>query len=58
MGRYEDACTDRVAFEVYGRKVQTLDLRRLIEVKRAAGRKKDVEAIVELENLFGGGRAA
>jgi hypothetical protein len=37
---------------VFDRLVRVLDLPRLIHVKRAAGRPKDMEAIAELEALL------
>jgi hypothetical protein len=40
------------AVEAFGQRVRCLDLRKLIEVKRAAGRPKDLEAIAELEALL------
>jgi hypothetical protein len=36
---------------VFGRRIQVLDLRWLIRVKRAAGQPKDLEVIAELEVL-------
>jgi hypothetical protein len=36
----------------FGRQIWTLDLRGLIAAKRAAGRRKDLEAILELEGLL------
>jgi hypothetical protein len=36
---------------LFGVTCRCLELRRLIEVKRAAGRPKDLEAIAELEAL-------
>lgn len=41
-------------FPLFGLDVRCLSLRRLIEVKRAAGRPKDFEAIAELELLLEG----
>jgi hypothetical protein len=38
-----------IELHVFGRAVKCLGLRKLIEVKRAAGRPKDFEAIAELE---------
>ena len=38
--------------EVYGIRCSVLGLERLIEVKRAAGRPKDFEAIAELEKIL------
>lgn len=40
-----------VEIEVFGRRCRVVALRRLIELKRAAGRLKDFEAIAELEAL-------
>ena len=51
-GTYESLLPDSVEIEVFGIRCRCLDLRRLIEVKRAAGRPKDLEAIAELESLL------
>lgn len=50
-GGYEDLVGDSVELDLYGRKVLCLGLEKLIEVKRAAGRPRDLEAIAELEAL-------
>jgi hypothetical protein len=50
-GRYEDLLARTVEFEIDGRRLRALSLETLIEVKRAAGRPKDLEAIAELEAL-------
>lgn len=49
---YEELLPSTVVIEVFGVTCRCLDLRRLIEVKRAAGRPKDLEAIAELEALL------
>ena len=51
-GRYEDLLPDTVEVELLGARCRCLGLRRLIEVKRAAGRPKDFEAIAELEAIL------
>ncbi len=42
------------AFEVtaFGSRIRCLDLRNLLRVKRAAGRRKDLEAVAELEAIL------
>lgn len=50
-GRYEDILADSVQTEMFGATVLCLGLEKLIEVKRAAGRPKDLESIAELELL-------
>jgi predicted nucleotidyltransferase len=50
-GRYEDLVPHAVALPLFGFQVKCLGLEKLIEVKRAAGRPKDLEAIAELEAL-------
>jgi predicted nucleotidyltransferase len=51
-GRYENLLPHSVTIEVFGVDCHVLGLRKLIEVKRAAGRPKDLEAIAELERLL------
>ncbi len=51
-GRYEDLIGSSEVVELYGQSVRVLGLRRLIEVKRAAGRPKDLDAAAELEVLL------
>jgi hypothetical protein len=51
-GKYEDLVPDCVALQVFGVTCQCLGLQRLIAVKRAAGRPKDLEAIAELESIL------
>lgn len=48
-GNYAALINDTIAIEIDGLSFRCLNLRRLIEVKRAAGRPKDLEAIAELE---------
>lgn len=48
-GTYEELRADSISIRLFG--VKCLGLDRLIEVKRAAGRAKDFEAIAELEAL-------
>jgi len=50
-GRYESLLPDSEAISVFGVECRCLGLDRLIQVKRAAGRPKDLEAIAELEAL-------
>jgi len=50
-GRYESLLPDSEAISVFGVECWCLGLDRLIQVKRAAGRPKDLEAIAELEAL-------
>jgi hypothetical protein len=51
-GTYELLVADTVTVTAFGVQVLCLGLRKLIEVKRAAGRPKDLEAIAELEILL------
>ena len=48
-GNYEALLSDAVKLKVTGVDCLCLGLRRLIQVKRAAGRPKDLDAIAELE---------
>ncbi|HYN42950.1 MAG TPA: hypothetical protein VE129_14320 [Thermoanaerobaculia bacterium] len=50
-GRFEDLWPSSFETEMFGVTVLCLGLEKLIEVKRAAGRPKDLEAIAELELL-------
>jgi hypothetical protein len=50
-GRYEDLLPHCATIQVFGVEVLCLGLERLIHVKRAAGRPKDLEAVAELEAL-------
>jgi predicted nucleotidyltransferase len=50
-GTYESLLPDSETISVFGVECRCLGLDRLIRVKRAAGRPKDLEAIAELEAL-------
>jgi predicted nucleotidyltransferase len=50
-GRYENLLPESVTVKVFGIDCHVLGLERLIRVKRAAGRPKDLEAIAELEAI-------
>lgn len=50
-GKYEDLLPYCVDVEVFGKANHVIGLERLIHVKRAAGRRKDLDAIAELEVL-------
>jgi predicted nucleotidyltransferase len=50
-GRYDTLLPDTIAIEVFGVQCRCLTLERLIAVKRAAGRPKDLEAVAELEAI-------
>ncbi len=51
-GGFRDLVPHAVVLRAFGRDVRCLGLRKLIEVKRAAGRPKDFEAIAELEIIL------
>ena len=51
-GAYEDLLPFSQEIEVFGVKCLCLGLKRLIHVKRAAGRPKDFEIIAELETIL------
>jgi predicted nucleotidyltransferase len=51
-GSFEDLLNDSVKVELFGTECLVLNLKRLIEVKRAAGRIRDLEVIAELEALL------
>ena len=50
-GSYEQLLPDAIRIEVGGVECLCLGLQRLIEVKRAAGRPKDLETVAELERI-------
>ena len=50
-GGYEALLSHSVEIEVFGLTMRCLGLEKLIEVKRAAGRPRDLEAIAELEAI-------
>ena len=51
-GTYEDLLPHCVPIQVFGVECRCLGLERLIHVKRAAGRPKDLEAVAELEAIL------
>jgi hypothetical protein len=51
-GAYEDLKPYSIQLNLFGHTCMCLGLARLIEVKRAAGRAKDFEAIAELEKIL------
>jgi predicted nucleotidyltransferase len=50
-GTYEDLLPDTELVQVFGIECRCLSLDRLIAIKRAAGRPKDLDAIAELEAI-------
>lgn len=50
-GRYEDLLAHTIAIDLFGVSCRCITLPKLIEVKRAAGRPKDLDALAELEAL-------
>jgi predicted nucleotidyltransferase len=50
-GGYEELLSHSLEIEVFGLTVRCLGLEKLIAVKRAAGRPRDLEAIAELEAI-------
>lgn len=51
-GDYEALLPYTSPIRLFGHQVRVVDLPKLIELKRAAGRPKDFEAIAELEALL------
>ncbi len=51
-GEYEDLLPHTEVLEVFGLPIRCVTLERLIQLKRAAGRPKDLEAIAELTALL------
>lgn len=51
-GGYEDLIPDCILLNPFGIPCPCLGLDRLIQVKRAAGRPKDLEALAELEAIL------
>ena len=51
-GGYDQLAASSIPIEVFGIGCLCLDLERLIQVKRAAGRPKDLDAIAELEVIL------
>jgi predicted nucleotidyltransferase len=50
-GTYEHLIDHSTEVDVFGIRCRVLDLDKLIQVKRAAGRPKDLEVIAELEAI-------
>ena len=50
-GGYDDLLPHTIELQVFGHSIRCLDLEKLIHVKRAAGRPKDLEAVAELEAI-------
>jgi hypothetical protein len=57
-GSYLDLLPDTVTVIIFGISCRCLSVERLVQVKRAAGRPKDYEAIAELEALLDERRAS
>lgn len=51
-GRYEDLLPHAIETEAFGIRFRCVSLRKLIQLKRAAGRPRDLNAIAELEALL------
>ena len=51
-GGYDELASETIEIEVAGVSCLCLNLDRLIEVKRAAGRPKDLETVAELEQIL------
>ncbi len=51
-GRYEELLPETIKIEIAGIECLCLNLERLIVVKRAAGRPKDLEVIAELQQIL------
>jgi predicted nucleotidyltransferase len=51
-GTYDDLLPHSITLSLFGVSVRCLGLKRLIDVKRAAGRPRDLEAVAELEALL------
>lgn len=51
-GTYEDLMPHCITIKVFGIECRCLGLERLIHVKRAAGRPRDLEAVAELEAIL------
>lgn len=52
IGTYDDAVVVSLEVDVFDRRVRALDLRALIQSKKAAGRQKDLLVLPELESLL------
>jgi predicted nucleotidyltransferase len=51
-GTYEKLIPHSVEMTLFGHGCRTVDIEKLIDLKRAAGRPKDLEAIAELEEIL------
>jgi predicted nucleotidyltransferase len=51
-GKYEDLLPHTISMDIFDSRCLCLGLERLIQVKRAAGRPKDLQAIAELQALL------
>lgn len=51
-GGYERLLADTLEFTLFGARCRVVTLEKLIQLKRAAGRPKDLEAIAELQALW------
>lgn len=51
-GTYEQLLPQTIVVEIFGAEMRVVTLERLIQLKRAAGRPKDLEAIAELTALL------
>jgi predicted nucleotidyltransferase len=51
-GTYETLLPDSMLVEIFGVKCRILNLKSLIQTKRAAGRPKDFDALAELEQML------
>ena len=51
VGRFPELLADAISLELYGQTVRVASLDSIIRSKRAAGRPKDISALVELEGL-------
>ncbi|MCC6367528.1 MAG: nucleotidyltransferase [Bryobacterales bacterium] len=52
IGTYDEAYAASVEVDAFGRRLRALDLRALIQAKKAAGRRKDLLTLPELEGLL------
>jgi len=51
-GGFDDLVDESIEIELFGARCLCLGLRKLIDVKRAAGRPKDLEVLAELEEIL------
>jgi hypothetical protein len=51
-GGYKELLTDTITLQLFGVECLCLDLPKLIQVKRAAGRPRDLEVVAELQALL------